>query len=53
MFTGCRDAGELRKTTDSQRRSLMIDTVGNQTKSDLEVIDQKAMYARCGLWKGT
>lgn len=45
QFTGCRDAQGLKKTTDSQRRSLMIDSV--------EVIDQKVMYASCGLWKGT
>lgn len=53
MLPGCRDAEGLRKITDSQRRSLMIDNIGNQTKADLKVIEHKVVCARCDLWKGT
>lgn len=48
--TCSQDAWMLR---DSQRRSLMIDSSGNQTKSDLRVIDQKVMYKSSNIWKGT
>lgn len=49
MVTGFRDAGGASENTDSQRGSLRTDGLGNQTKSDLEVIDRKVMYARGGM----